>query len=70
MKVKKNMKRVWIGGGGRLNKEKIYIYMIDSHCCIAETNTTFKAIILQLNKIFKTMILFAGENINWLILYG
>ena len=29
-----------------------------------------KAISLQLNKILKNMILFAGGDINWLIFYG
>ena len=37
-------------GGGREIQEggDIYILMADSHCCMAETNTTLKAIILQL----------------------
>ena len=41
-----------MGGGGREAQEEgdICMLMADSHCCTAETNSIFKAIILQLKK--------------------
>ena len=44
-----------LGGAGREAQEgeDICIFLADSQCCMAKTNTTLRAIILQLKLIFK-----------------